>query len=160
MRMDGIFFNRADHGTTIARAAGTNYNPTTDNCIARVTSKGNLMGGMIYTNYTGRRGSIVMHAAAFKRNWGCRKMLWMVFDYPFNQLGVAKIITTIPNDNVHARIMADRFGFELETVIWDVFPDGSDLAVFGMYRDRCRFLSMTPYPETGRGKQEHCSPSA
>lgn len=130
------------HGVAIAEAAGTVFNPH-DNCISRVTSKGNLMGGVVYTGYTGEWGSIGMHVTGFMPMWLNRDLLWTAFNYPFDQLRVRKIFIQVPESNARSLAFTSHIGFTVEHVIKDVYPDG-DMILMAMYREDCRFLAITP----------------
>ena len=68
-------------------------------------------------------------------------MLWITFDYPFNQLGVKKLIGQVPSSNLKALEFDKKLGFKEEARISDVFPDG-DLIVLSMRREDCRWLKI------------------
>jgi RimJ/RimL family protein N-acetyltransferase len=129
-----------DHGYAIAKSAGAIYNPAVDIAISR-TEDGVLFGGVLYNGFTG--ASINCHMAGFNPRWGSRDMLWVCFDYPFNQLGCKKIFAQIPAQNVHAIKVNLKMGFVVETVIKDVFVE-DDLVVLSMARDNCRWLKIKP----------------
>jgi RimJ/RimL family protein N-acetyltransferase len=129
-----------DHGHAIAKSAGAIYNPAVDIAISR-TEDGVLFGGVLYNGFTG--ASINCHMAGFNPRWGSRDMLWVCFDYPFNQLGCKKIFAQIPAQNVHAIKVNLKMGFVVETVIKDVFVE-DDLVVLSMTRDSCRWLKIKP----------------
>lgn len=135
-----IIFNDADFGHTIARASGTSFNPLSDICIARVEND-LLLGGVIYQNYTGH--SIGIHVAGFVHDWINRDMLWVAFDYPFNQLGCKKLFGQVPETNSKALEFDLKLGFKIITKIDDVFPDGA-LIVLALDRDDCRWLKVKP----------------
>lgn len=137
--LDDIRFNNAADAAAIGAAAGYVFNPFSDACIARITPKGNVVGGFLYSAYTGVGGSIYIHVAGFKREWGTRKLLWLAFDYPFSQLMVRKIFVQTRADNREALKLARHIGFSDEHCIRDVYADG-DMMVLAMYRDDCRFL--------------------
>jgi RimJ/RimL family protein N-acetyltransferase len=136
----GIRFNHADDAEKISKACKTHWNPITDICIARV-EKGKLYGGIIYKDYTGKNGSVAMHVAAFLPRWVNRTILWVAFDYPFNQLGVKKVFGQVPADNEAALKFDLNLGFKVEGQIKDVYPSG-DMLLLSMYRAECRFLQM------------------
>ena len=60
------------------------------------------MGGVIFSNYTGE--SIAMHSAAWDQHWINRDMLFVIFDYPFNQLGVKRMFGQVPRTMCTPRI--------------------------------------------------------
>jgi RimJ/RimL family protein N-acetyltransferase len=135
-----IEFNNNSHGDQIAKQARCTFDPKRDIVISNL--RGNeLLGGVIYTEYTGT--SIKIHVASFSKRWISRDGLWLVFDYAFNQLGVKKIIGVIRLSNLKAFDFNQHLGFNVETRIRDVFPDG-DAVVMGMYRAQCRWLDLKP----------------
>lgn len=136
-----IRFNHPDDGHAIAAQAGTVFNPAVDVVIAKFKEK-SLRGGLILNGYTG--ASINMHVASFDRRWGSRDVLWVAFDYPFNQLGCKKVFGQIPANNIQALEFDLHLGFKIEARIKDVFPGGEDLIVVSMSRDECRWLDLKP----------------
>lgn len=133
-------FNHEPDGRAIARAAGTAFNPESDQCIARVRGD-ELLGGVVYTSYTGV--SIGMHVAGFDPRWINNDMLWVAFDYPFNQLGCKTIFGQVPEDNLHTLEFDKKLGFKEVARIADVFP-GGDCIVLAMRREDCRWLRLRP----------------
>jgi RimJ/RimL family protein N-acetyltransferase len=102
---------------------------------------GELMGGVVYQRYT--HSSILMHVAAFMPNWLCRDFLWLAFHYPFVQLGVGRVFGLVHEKNDVALAFDRKLGFEIETRIKKVYPDG-DQIVLVMEREQCRWLKLTP----------------
>jgi hypothetical protein len=135
-----IHFNNIEHGYTIGQSAGYHFNPEADTVIS-LDRNGQLSGGVIYNGYTGR--SINVHTAVFDTGWCNRDMLWVVFHYPFIQLGCDSIFGQIPSSNPKAIDFDVKLGFNIIARIDDVFPDG-DLIVVRMKRDECRWLSLQP----------------
>jgi RimJ/RimL family protein N-acetyltransferase len=135
-----IEFNNALHGHAIAAEAGTNFNPKCDISIAR-TENGLLLGGVIFSGYTGV--SIGIHVAGFRADWINRDMLWVTFDYPFNQLGVKKIFGQVASNNLKALEFNRKLGFTVEVTVKDVFPD-ADCVVMSLTRENCRGLRVRP----------------
>jgi RimJ/RimL family protein N-acetyltransferase len=138
-QLKSVRFGVAAHAERIAEAAGTTYNPVVDQCISCVNAKDQLLGGVIYKDYTGPGGSITAHTAGFNKRWVNEEMLWVCFDYPFNQLKVKKMWGQVPASNQKALKFNKSLGFEVEQVIKDVYPDG-DMNLMSMYREQCRYL--------------------
>jgi len=138
-----IRFNHHEDGEQIAKTVQFIYNPRGDTVISRFDRDGDLMGGVIYTGYTGPKGSVGMHYAGFHPRWFSRDMLFVCFDYPFNQLGVKKIFGQVPVMNEEVVKLNCKLGFKAEEVIKDVYPDG-DMLLMSMYRDDCRYLDIVP----------------
>ena len=67
------------------------------------------------------------------------EFLWYGFYYPFEQLGVKKLIGLVSSSNVRALRLDKHFGYVHEATIKDAAPDG-DLLILTMTRDQCRFL--------------------
>ena len=137
-----IHFDNTPHALAIAAKAGTLLNPGVDNVISRTGVDGRLLGGVIYKEFTG--ASVQAHIAGFGPNWLGRDLLWVIFDYPFNQLGVSKIFGPVPETNKAALAFDYKLGFKYVTTIPGVFLDGG-LIVLEMDRVDCRWLKLTPY---------------
>jgi RimJ/RimL family protein N-acetyltransferase len=145
----GIRINNISDGLALEEwlnANGDNFvfHPGVDQIVARIKD-GVVCGGVIYTGYTGRDGSIELHLCGIHPGWITRDMIWVCFDYPFNQLGVKKIWGRVKATNQVALDLDLKFGLKVETVLKDVFPDG-DLNVLSMYREDCRWLALGPRP--------------
>lgn len=132
--------NNKIHGALIAAASETAYNPTTHHVISR-SRDGKLLGGVIFTSFTG--SSIGMHVAGFAPRWINSNMLWITFDYPFNQLKVSKVIGETHSCNRKALDFDLKLGFKKEAQIVDYYPDG-DLIILSMRREDCRWLKLKP----------------
>lgn len=94
-----------------------------------------LVGGVWYEDYNGK--SIACHIVLKKPI--NRRFLAIIFDYPFIQLGVSKIIGPVKSDNQKAIDFDKKLGFKEEARILDAFPN-ADLIFFVMNKDECRFL--------------------
>jgi hypothetical protein len=136
-----IEFGNVAHGFKIAAAIPRPYNPAIDLVISKVTPEGNVLGGVIYDGFTG--GCIFMHQAGFSRNWLVGNMMWIVFDYPFNQLHVNKVAGTINSKNEELLDFNRRLGFKEEARIKNAYHDG-DMLVLTMERADCRWLKIKP----------------
>jgi len=136
-----IEFGNTIHGFKIGAAIPRPYNPVVDVVISKVTPEGNCLGGVIYDGFTG--GCIFMHQAGFHPHWLTGNMIWIVFDYPFNQLKVRKVAGTINSNNKELLDFNRRLGFKEEGRIKHAYPDG-DLLVLTMERSACRWLKIKP----------------
>lgn len=137
-----IDIGNVEHGFKIAAAIPRPFNPNHDMVISRVTPEGNLMGGVIYDDYTGR--CIFMHQASFDARWLTGNMMWIVFDYPFNQVKVDKVGGTINANNKELLDFNLRLGFKEEARIRNAYSDGGDLLILTMERADCRWLKIKP----------------
>lgn len=131
-----IVVNHQLHGYAIAGKAGCGYNHGRDQVVS-YTHNGMLYGGVIYSDYT--RRTISAHIAGFRRNWLTRGFIIAMFDYPFRQLGVESVLIRIRSDNRRTLDFAIKLGFNLETILFNVFPN-ANLVIMRMYRKDCRFL--------------------
>ncbi len=148
---DKIVLNDPFHGFTIGKEAGHIFNPAGDQVIAR-TLDNELVGGVVYTAYS-PNASCAMHMAAFNPRWITRDLMWVCFDYPFNQLKVKKIFAPVPSNNALALSMNERFGFKRKYLIEGVFED-ADLVVMEMYREDCKWLDILPNRVKAGGGQD------
>ena len=85
-------------------------------CFASVAN-GKLLGGVVFTSWTGRGGSVGGHVASWSPRWLTRDLLFVSFDYAFNGLGVKKIFGTVPSDNMKAISLNRRWGYKEEARI-------------------------------------------
>jgi len=140
-----IHLDDADHGQAIADLLGKRFVPQFDRAVS-ITSAGKLLGGVIYTDYMKR--SIQMHAAAWSPHWLTRDILWTMFTYPFDNLGVEMCIAPVASTNARSAALCFGLGFRLHATIQDVVPDGH-LMILSMRREHCRWLKWRPrYLET------------
>ena len=143
--MKTIKFGDAGHALAICQASQAQHNPLFDFCISRVDHEGNLMGGLVYQQYTGAGGSCIHHIAGFHPQWINREMLFAAFDFPFNQLKVRKLFATIPSDNFRCLAFNDKFGFHHEATIVGAYPK-CDMVLRSLIREECKYLSWGPAP--------------
>jgi len=137
-----IMFNVKSHGIEVARAAGIEfYDSVAHTVISIVDDNDKLLSGVIYSDYN--LASINMHVAVFDQRGVNRDMLWVCFDYPFNQLKVNWVFGFIRTDNLKAQEFAYKLGYEYCTVIPGVFTDANQL-VLRMGPAHCRWLKHKP----------------
>lgn len=102
---------------------------------------GELVAGVVFNLYTGP--SICMHVAAEPgRRWMNRDFLYRVFAYPFVQLGCHRVTGLVPADNIVARKFDEHLGFVFEGRLRKARSDGSDMYLYGMLKEECRFLKL------------------
>lgn len=146
---DQVVINDPADGEEIALAAGTAFNPKVNVSICR-HKHGRRLGGVIFQNYTGE--SIAMHSAGWDDHWINRDMLFVCFDYPFNQLGVKRIFGQVPESNAHAYTFNSKIGFRPIARIEGVYQHNVACIVMRMDRADCRMLKVKP-----RNIQSHLS---
>ena len=96
---------------------------------------GQIVAGVWYEDFNGK--SVTCHIVLKKPM--NRQFLAIIFDYPFIQLGVSKIIGPVKSNNQKAIELDQKFGFKEEARLLDAFPD-ADLIFFVMNKEECRFL--------------------
>lgn len=156
-----IYHGHKEHGRAVMQSIESAYSPVTMQVISR-EENGELYGGVIYENYTGAGGSLLAHVAGFRPNWLNRDMLYIMFDYPFKQLGCKVIYLQVASKNEASLKFAKSLGFVEYVTIEDVFPD-DNMILLRMKRDDCRFLNVKPRTvfsrRTDHGKAESPSPA-
>ena len=104
-----------------------------------VEDENGLIAGVVFSDYNG--ANINMHVASDRtKRWMTRELLWMVFDYAFNQAHVRRITGLVGEGNTEAQNFDKHIGFKLETTLEAAHPTG-DLLVFKMTREDCRWLN-------------------
>ena len=136
-----IRINHEGDGDWVMERVGGLFNDKTDHSIG-LHRDGRIVGGMVYTGYLG--ASIMMHVAGSEDNWVTRDFLWMIFDYPFNQLGLRVVLGPVASTNTRALSIDTRLGFVPVARIPEVYPDGADLIILQMKKADCRWLAMKP----------------
>jgi RimJ/RimL family protein N-acetyltransferase len=96
---------------------------------------GQVINGVWYEDFN--KKSVTCHIVLKKPM--NRRFLSIIFDYPFVQLGVDKIIGPVKSNNEKAICFDTKLGFKEEARLLDAFPD-ADLIFFVMNKNECRFL--------------------
>jgi RimJ/RimL family protein N-acetyltransferase len=139
--LDHIRFNDEGDGLAIAELAGTGFNPSRDISICHIRDEVRL-GGVIFDDFNGE--SIVIHSAAWDEHWLNRDMVFVIADYPFNQLGVNRVFGYVREDNPHAISFNEKVGFVHVARIDGMFEGGVACLLMKLARDNCRFLNVKP----------------
>ena len=153
-----IRFNDVHAIKLIMEASHVQFVPRMHFCIADYDKKDCLTGGVLYTDYWG--GSVMMHVAGFKPHWGGKGLLWLAFDYPFNQIKVKKVFGLVPEYNWRARHFDLHLGFKMEYLINGVFDrvdNINGMYLMSMKREECRWLDM-PKPRIDLAPMERTNP--
>lgn len=111
------------------------YPPETA-CIGQ-EKDGNLIAVLGYNNLT--PNSCQIHVASTDVYWLNKDLLFAIFDYPFNKLGVKVILAPIYKGNVKSLNLCRKLGFEQVADIPYGHPEG-DLIVVAMKRNQCKWL--------------------
>jgi len=73
---------------------------------------GQLLGGVVYRNWCPEVGTIELSAAALPGTyWLSRRILQMIYDYPFYGCGCHMVIQTTMADNEKALLVKAKIGF-------------------------------------------------
>lgn len=135
-----IQFGNENHGWLLAKESWANYAPG-DIVISRTAKDGTLLGGVIFSAYTGN--SVCIHVAGLEKNWLSIGLLWVVFNYVFVQLRCAYLFGFIKQTNHKALDFARKIGFITCATIPGVYEDGG-VVVMSMTRDHCRWIDLQP----------------
>lgn len=100
---------------------------------------GKLIAGVVYENYTGK--NITMHVAAVPgKRWLNREFLYRSFAYPFVQLECFRVTGLVKTDNFEAQKFDEHLGFKREGLLRRACEDGTDLILYGMLKEECRWI--------------------
>lgn len=102
---------------------------------------GELIAAVAYNMYT--KSSICMHVAAQPgKRWMNRDFLFRAFAYPFIQLRCNRVTGLVRVDNIEARRFNEHLGFVKEGIIRKGADDGTDMILYGMLKEECRWLGV------------------
>lgn len=109
--------------------------------IEKQGEKWNLIAGIAYAEWNGV--NVVCHIASdLSRRWLTKQFLWMIFDYPFEQLKVKRMTACIGEGNKDSRRFVEHLGFTLECRLSDAHPTG-DILVYAMRKPQAeRWLKL------------------
>lgn len=123
-------------GPWVCNRAGGTWTPGRGTAIGKLDECGHLTAGVLYEDWNG--ANIVCHIAG-DGNWATKEYLNVIFDYPFNQLGVRRITCPVASTNIKSINLVRRMGFTLECSLAQAIPDG-DLHLFRMFKDECKYI--------------------
>lgn len=129
-----IVFDADRIGPWVCKKTGGTFEPSTSTAIG-IETDGALTAGVVYDMFNGR--SVCMHVAIDKPV--TREYTRVCFDYPFNQLGVNKVLGLVDSTNSKALRFDRHLGFVEEARISDAGKDG-DLVILTMTRQQCRWI--------------------
>ena len=108
---------------------------------------GALVAGVAYADWNGP--NVVCHIASDgSRRWATREYLRVIFDYPFNQLGVKRITVCVGEGNAASRRFVEHLGFTMEAELAGAHSTGH-LRIYRLWRHECRYLG-APYAPQSR----------
>ena len=101
---------------------------------------GQIVAGVAYANWNGP--NVECHIASDgSRKWLTRQYLFVIFDYPYNQLGVDRITVCVGEGNAESNRFVKHLGFVLESSLAGAHPTGK-LHIYRLWRHECRFLQV------------------
>lgn len=102
---------------------------------------GELIAGVVFNMYTG--SSIAIHVAAIPgKRWMTRDYLYRTFAYPFVQLNCRRLTGLVRVDNFDAQRFNEHLGFKREGLIRKACDDGTDMILYGMLKEECRWIGI------------------
>lgn len=108
--------------------------------IGVTNARGELIGGVVYTQYRQSNRTIEMWAAG-DGNWLTRGALRQFFSYPFEELGVHRVSLLVERTNKQSQRFVERLGFIKEGACKDLFGPGRTVLVYRMLKTECRWLN-------------------
>jgi hypothetical protein len=138
--MRDIRINEPGAGEWIMARVTGSFLPSHDHSFATYRD-GRIVGGFAMCHYLG--ASATIHMAGDDEHWCSPDLLWMVFDYAFNQLGMRKLIAPVRSNNYLALSQDLRAGWFPEAIIRDAYPD-AHMFILTLTRERCRWLKVKP----------------
>lgn len=120
-------------GPWVAKRINGTFTPETSQALGLIRQE--LVAGVLYENWNG--ASVAAHIAV--EGLLTPGYLAAIFDYPFNVLGVRKIIAPIAESNTRSVNFVKKLGFRKEAQLLDAHPDGS-LLLYTMTPGQCRFI--------------------
>ena len=95
-----------------------------------------LIGAALYSNqmldHKKKPYMIEISFGTIDKKWGSRAIIYALLGYPFLQLKVKRIQSTVSRKNRHVRQFLERLGFKLEGVGRQAWPKGGDACVYSM----------------------------
>ncbi len=139
MNLAGLCFDAEEIGPWVCEGTGGTWVPGRGTAIGKRRC-GRIVAGVLYEDWNGANVSCHIRGEG---NWASRDFLRIIFDYPFNQLGVRRITCLVDSANTVSNHFVTRLGFSLECSLAEATPRGN-LNIYRMKRDECRFLR-SPY---------------
>ena len=112
--------------------------PEGKSAMGEVTAAGEVLWAVVFDHYE-EGGSIQMHIAISDPKVVTRRAICAVFEYPFNQLDVKKVIGVVNSENIKALTFDVRLGFLVEAIITGAYDVG-DMYILSMTREQCRWI--------------------
>lgn len=105
--------------------------------LGELDNAGSPKWAVIFEAYNIR--SIRMHIAIADPKYVTRRAIAAVFEYPFRQLDVKKVITFVDSSNKKALFFNLRLGLKIEATVKDAYEMG-DMYILSMTQNECHWL--------------------
>ncbi len=101
---------------------------------------GELIAGIVWHGYDALARNCEVAIAADSPRWCSRRILRMAFSIPFEGLGCRRVTARINVHNDKSRRLCEGLGFQLEGLLRKADIDGTDMLIYGLLKEECRFL--------------------
>ena len=107
-----------------------------------VTEDNRLIAGAVYHNFHDHQGHKFVEVSVIATEPRCcnRRVLRALFRYPFEQLRVRRLQTTVAKRNKRARRLVMRLGFRYEGTGREAWFSGGDACIYSMLPQECGWL--------------------
>ena len=105
-----------------------------------VVRDGKIIGGCLYTDYHPcEDGGNIQIWTAGEGNWLSRRVIRVMFAYPFEDLGCHKINAIIAKPNKKSRRLCEGLGFKLEGVSRKGINAKTDACIYGLLKTEFKY---------------------
>ena len=111
--------------------AGNGFGPCTAIGMAS-PDRTKLWGGVVYHTYVADHGTMFVSSASVYPRWAPPSTIRALLSYPFDQLGVRKLMATIAADNARSLRLCKGLGFTAEATLRHQFGQGKHAVVLSM----------------------------
>lgn len=108
-----------------------------------ITYDDKMVAGVVYNGLTEDMRDCHMTIASEKPHWAGRLVLRALFDYPFNQLGVARVTAMTNQKNKKSKNLLKRLGFMHEGCIRYYYNPNEGALIYGMLKSECKWIEDT-----------------
>jgi len=99
---------------------------------------GELVAGVVFDGYNG--ASIHAHIWVAAGRSPSRNWLLAIAHFPFEVLGVRKVLGQVASDNLDAQVLDEHIGFQKEATIAEYYRD-ADMILYSLTREQCRMIT-------------------
>jgi RimJ/RimL family protein N-acetyltransferase len=133
-----VLNDRERVGAWVAKRVGR-VTPWKEDAALGLEKDGELIAGIVLDGYSeGVRAS--MHCAGTGKTWLNREFLFACFDYAFNHLNLKVLINYVSADNADSLRFTKHIGFTEIGRAPQGWDGVSDMVLFQLHRDDCRWL--------------------